>query len=528
MVKFYGNPEMIWNKKWGKLNSRISIIQARIYKYSQKKNKKILNFLQVKIINNLESKYFSMYHIFLYTKWKKINFFGKKIYFTLIEKMGLIQNLKLGEFSTKKIKMHFNQKITNSRLKTSVIVSLQENIKQNLVLLGIEPEWEARFAPHSYGFRKWCNIHFAIKAIFNILTNFHSNVGTTYILSFNLNKYVEHISHSYILYKLKTIPQITKQIKFWLKGGILKNVLINQEINNSIKFMQTSRNVQNIAPFLINVAFHGIETNFKNWILKSGVFGIDNCKIKNNYSICIVRYLDSLLITHRDLNTIHKINAFLTCWLNLNFKITVPNSISKVNDIKRGFEFLGYRFIKILKNGESKIHVYPTKKSQKRLIWLIGEKCRKFRGISVFNLIDFLRLKTVSWASFFRYVQCSECFKKIDYLLFLIIKGLLFKNNGQKEKKLINKDDTALLQSYIFYGKSFISKSIIYFLSKKYNGNRIGNWTPKLSWTRSLYFINGEWATILYNWKNYWAVLTKKYGGFKGWQQKILQITVKD
>ena len=54
--------------------------------------------------------------------------------------MGLIQNLKLGEFSTKKIKMHFNQKITNSRLKTSVIVSLQENIKQNLVLLGIEPE----------------------------------------------------------------------------------------------------------------------------------------------------------------------------------------------------------------------------------------------------------------------------------------------------------------------------------------------------------------------------------------------------
>jgi hypothetical protein len=97
------------------------------------------------------------------------------------------------------------------------------------------------------------------------LIKFHSTGYTdAYTLNFNLNNYVDRVDHSYLLYKLKAIPQITTQIKFWLKEGILKNRLVNQETNNQRIPMQTSRTVQTIAPFLINVAFHGIETSFKN------------------------------------------------------------------------------------------------------------------------------------------------------------------------------------------------------------------------------------------------------------------------
>jgi hypothetical protein len=81
-----------------------------------------------------------------------------------------------------------------------------------------------------------------------------------------------------------------------------------------------------------------------------------------------IRYLDSFLIIHTDLNILHTIYSFLTGWLNLNFKITVSKAIHKVSEIKQGFDFLGYRFIKILKNGKIQIRVYPTKKSQKHLL----------------------------------------------------------------------------------------------------------------------------------------------------------------
>ena len=518
---------MIWNKRWEKLKSRISIIQARIYKCSQKSNKKILVCLQKKIINNLESKYFSMYQVFLYASWKKINFLGKKTYFTLTEKLGLIQNLTIGAITTKKVNFFFNKKFTLSHLKKSVMLRLQEIIKQELVLLVIEPEWEAKFALHSYGFRKWCNIHFAIKAIFNLLKKFHSNVDfNIYTLNFNLNNYVDKVDHDYILRKLKAIPQITKQIKFWLRGGILKNVFVMQnEINQPVP-MQSSRKLQNIGPFLINVAFHGIETNLKRWVLKLGA--LDSCKqiIKNNCSMPMVRYLDTFVIIHTNLSILQRIAIFLTGWVKLHFKISVSLDNCKVSESKQGFDFLGYHFIKIFKNGIIRIHIYPTKKSQKHLIWLIGEKCRTFRGISLFNIIEFLKPKMLSWAFYFRYVECSRYFKKMDYLIFLIVKYWLLKKSRQKGKKPLNENYLVAPQSYIFYGKSFITKATLRFLSKNYKGGRIENWNPKLSWIHSLYFITSGCNIVLYNWKNYWNVLTKKYGGFQGWQQNILKTVV--
>ena len=136
----------------------------------------------------------------------------------------------------------------------------------------------------------------------------------------------------------------------------------------------------------------------------------------------MIRYLDTLVIIHANLNLLKKINSFLISWLHLNFKISVSKLMHKISEFKRGFDFLEYRFIKIFNNRRIRIYVYPTKTSQKYLIWLVGGKCRNFRGVSLFNLIDILKPKIVSWAFCFRYVECGGFFKKMDYLIFLIVK----------------------------------------------------------------------------------------------------------
>ena len=97
------------------------------------------------------------------------------------------------------------------------------------------------------------------------MKKFHSQEDTsTYILNYNLNNYIEQVDKSYILHKLKAIPQITKQIKFWLEWGILNNLLVTREISDQIVPTLMNRKLQNIGPFLINVAFHGFESDFKN------------------------------------------------------------------------------------------------------------------------------------------------------------------------------------------------------------------------------------------------------------------------
>jgi len=46
------------------------------------------------------------------------------------------------------------------------IPTLRDRAAQALLLLALEPEWEAVFEPHSYGFRPGRSAHDAIEAVF--------------------------------------------------------------------------------------------------------------------------------------------------------------------------------------------------------------------------------------------------------------------------------------------------------------------------------------------------------------------------
>jgi RNA-directed DNA polymerase len=47
------------------------------------------------------------------------------------------------------------------------IPTIRDRAKQMLVKMALEPTWEAKFEPNSYGFRPGRNCHDAIIAIFN-------------------------------------------------------------------------------------------------------------------------------------------------------------------------------------------------------------------------------------------------------------------------------------------------------------------------------------------------------------------------
>jgi len=49
------------------------------------------------------------------------------------------------------------------------IPTIAERARQTLVKYALEPEWEARFEPNSYGFRPGRSCHDAIEAIFTAI-----------------------------------------------------------------------------------------------------------------------------------------------------------------------------------------------------------------------------------------------------------------------------------------------------------------------------------------------------------------------
>src|SRR5439155_13242983 len=87
---------------------------------------------------------------------------------------------------------------------------------QALVKLALEPEWEARFEPNTYGFRPGRSVHDAIGAIFGATCQ-----KEKYVLDADIAGCFDNIGHQPLLDKLTTYPKLRRAIKGWLKAGVM-------------------------------------------------------------------------------------------------------------------------------------------------------------------------------------------------------------------------------------------------------------------------------------------------------------------
>jgi RNA-directed DNA polymerase len=124
---------------------------------------------------------------------------------------------------------------------------MEQRARQALVKLALEPEWEAKFEPNSYGFRPGRSAHDAIEAIF---ISIHTQAK--YVLDADIAHCFDRIDQTVLLTKLQTFPKLRNVIKAWLKAGLL---------DGDDLFPSTEGVPQGgvLSPLLTNVALHGME-----------------------------------------------------------------------------------------------------------------------------------------------------------------------------------------------------------------------------------------------------------------------------
>jgi len=98
------------------------------------------------------------------------------------------------------------------------IPTQHERARQTLVRQALEPEWEAKLSPHTSGFRPGRSCHDAIGALFNGI-----RFRPQYALKLDIAKCFDRIDHKALLAKTQTSPVIRRQLKAWLKAGILED-----------------------------------------------------------------------------------------------------------------------------------------------------------------------------------------------------------------------------------------------------------------------------------------------------------------
>src|SRR6266699_7243236 len=209
------------------------------------------------------------------------------------------------------------------------IPTLGNRAAQTLVRLALEPEWEARFEPNSYGFRPGRSTHDAIEAIFNAI-----RYQPKYVLDADIAACFDRIAHFPLLNKLHTFPMLRRVIRTWLIAGVVDG---GQLLATDKGAPQGSA----ISPLLANVALHGLETSIQR------AFPLQKPGTSIRWRPLVVRYADDFVVLHESLNYVERSRDVAIRWLAEMGLELKPSKTRIVHTLRphagqpAGFDFLG-------------------------------------------------------------------------------------------------------------------------------------------------------------------------------------------
>ncbi len=289
------------------------------------------------------------------------------------------------------------------------IPTMYDRALQALVKLGMEPEWEAKFEPNSYGFRPGRSTHDAVEAIYISI-----NHKPKYVLDADISKCFDRINHDALLRKVGQSPY-RRLVKQWLKSGVFDN----KQFSNTVEGTPQGGV---ISPLLANIALHGMEECLNNFAET-----LTGRKRDNKRALSLVRYADDFVILHEDVKVVLQAKAVIQEWLSqigLELKpekTKIAHTLEEYEGNKPGFDFLGFTIrqwkVKSTKQG-FKTLIKPSSKSLKTHYRKLAGICDKLKTASTKALIAKLNPVIRGWSNYFSAKVSKEAYSKCDQLLY--------------------------------------------------------------------------------------------------------------
>ena len=288
---------------------------------------------------------------------------------------------------------------------------------QARVVSALEPEWEARFEPKSYGFRPGRGCHDAIDATYQVVKG--RSPKRQWALDADLASAFDRIAHDHILAMLGTFPA-RGMVAQWLKAGVVEQGRLHR----------TEDGVPQggvVSPVLLNVALHGMEQaagvryDPKGWVRAD--------------SPVLVRYADDLVALCHTRQHALEVKARLASWL-ASRGLAFNEDKTRVVTLSEGFDFLGFN----VRRYGTKPLIKPSKAAVRRIRERLRTELRSLRGTNAPTVIKKLNPIIRGWAAYYRTQVSAEIFGKLDqYLWELTFKWARFSHANKPTRWVVNR-----------------------------------------------------------------------------------------
>jgi RNA-directed DNA polymerase len=279
---------------------------------------------------------------------------------------------------------------------------IADRVLQARVTAALEPEWEARFEPRSYGFRPGRSCQDAIQATFNTVNG--KNPARRWVLDADLKAAFDRIDHQHLLDQLGGFPA-REQIQGWLQAGVVEQGL----------FTPTGEGTPQggvVSPLLLNVALHGMEHAAG---VRYRVVGNDGAASVPGRPV-LIRYADDFVVLCRTRDEAMQVKAQLTAWLTPR-GLAFNEEKTRVVDLDEGYDFLGFN----VRRYRGLLLIKPSKAAVRRIRKRLRTEVRALRGSNAAAVIARLNPIIRGWAAYYRSVVASEVFTSLDHYLWKLV-----------------------------------------------------------------------------------------------------------
>ncbi len=392
---------------WKKIQRHVFRLQKRIYRAAQREDVRTVHKLQKLLVKSWYARLLAVRRITQDNQGKHTAGIDGVKTLTPPQRWRLANTLHLDGTATALRRIWIPKRGSTTEKRPLGIPTQADRARQTVVRQALEPEWEAKLSPHTYGFRPGRSCHDAIGAIFTAI-----RFRPQHALKLDIAKCFDRIDHQALLAKVQAPPRIRRQLKAWLKAGILEDGHLSPTSAGTPQGGSCS-------PLLALIALHGM----------------DQAITRVYPHARVIAYADDGVVLHEERQVLEHCQELLKTWLaEMGLCLNEAKSCIRhtLEGDQPGFEFLGFdiRQYRVSKyqSGKGpgghgrlgfKTLIKPAKVKVQDHLAALGRLIKRGKALPQEQLIRQLNPTIRGWANYYRVGVSHAVYERLDHLTWI-------------------------------------------------------------------------------------------------------------